>query len=128
MPKRKKKQIPLSWVVGVAIPLITFLGGVSAKLWSVADSIATKSDIVQIRTDMYELKKTTEDASAKVLDLAKKYTDDKCEQVKVEAITHSDGNRSGMEVKYTSVDTKIGLILQMLDRLERTLENYRGRR
>lgn len=132
------RTVPLSWIVGVGLPLLTFGGGVLLKVWSVADSIATKAELAAVReTTKAELQilrdetvanfRRTDEAIAKSVDASKKYSDDKYVQTKEEYHQYSDGNKLKSDNQYAELKGQTTLILSILQELKFNTTTKRSR-
>jgi hypothetical protein len=133
---RKYKTIPLAWVAGVGVPILTFCGGTFLKVWTVVDNIATKTeltavrdlnkaDIASLHDDMVANFKRTDEAIAKSVSASKQYTDDKYLQTKEEYRQYSDSNKLKTDAAYAELKGQNSLILSVLQEIK---VGFMGRR
>lgn len=122
MPKAKTKTgMPFGFIgiiVGVGIPLLTFTGTVLVKIWSIADSIATKVELVQLRTQVIEDFKRTDEAIAKSVAASKVYTDEKATQIRTEAFNYSDKDKADMKTDTAEIRGQLNVILGVLNNVK----------
>ena len=114
---KKYKSIPIGVIIGITIPLLTSTGALFVKMWSIADAIATKSELSQLRSEVVADFKRTDEAIAKSVAANKLYTDEKAMQVKIESFDHSDKNKLGLEAKVAELHGQLAFIVTILNEL-----------
>lgn len=109
-----RMSLPVGIIVGMIIPIMTFTGTIFVKVWSIADLIATKSEVNQLRADFNHDTVRMEDSVAKSVAQSRAYTDEKVIQMRLEAFDHSDQARAEMKTEAAEIRGQLNLILALL--------------
>lgn len=108
-PKKKKVSVPL-WLVilGAVAPVATWVGGMAMNAWTIAGNIATKTELSDLRRELIDGFKKTDETIARTLEAAKVYSDEKAKGARDEAINHADQNRLAnlAEIKALAAELK----------------------